>query len=100
VEVLTIDVTSLALDPADPPPDTLTWFTCGEVALAATLTVTVMAGYADPPAKASLREHAFAEQFHPLPVIDTNVRPAGNVSVTVTVPLAGPVAKLFITVTV
>jgi len=35
---------SLVLEVADPPPDTLTWFTCGEVALAATLTVTVIAG--------------------------------------------------------
>ena len=27
-----------------PPPDTLTWFTCGEVALAATFTLTVIVG--------------------------------------------------------
>jgi hypothetical protein len=37
-------VVSLALAVADPPPDTLTWFTCGEVAVAVTLTVTVIAG--------------------------------------------------------
>jgi hypothetical protein len=37
-------VESLAFAAADPPPDTLTWFTCGEVALAPTLTVTVIAG--------------------------------------------------------
>jgi hypothetical protein len=29
---------------ADPPPDTLTLFTCGEVAFSATFTVTVIAG--------------------------------------------------------
>ena len=39
-----IVVESVALAVADPPPDTLTWFTWGEVALAATFTVTVMAG--------------------------------------------------------
>jgi hypothetical protein len=37
-------VGSLAFAVVDPPPDTLTWFTSGEVALAATLTVTVIAG--------------------------------------------------------
>jgi hypothetical protein len=35
-------VGSLMLALADPPPDTLAWFTCGEVALAVTFTVTVM----------------------------------------------------------
>jgi hypothetical protein len=39
-----IVVESLPLDAADPPPDTLTEFTCGEVALAATVTVTPIAG--------------------------------------------------------
>jgi hypothetical protein len=40
-----IVVESLAEAELDiPPPDTLTWFTCGEVALAATFTVTVTAG--------------------------------------------------------
>jgi len=33
-----------ALLPADPPPDTLTVFTCGDVAFAPTFTVTVMGG--------------------------------------------------------
>jgi hypothetical protein len=36
-------VKSVALAPADPPPDTLTEFTCGEVAFAATFIVTVIA---------------------------------------------------------
>ena len=39
-----IVVESLALAVADPPPNTLTWFTCGKLALAATFTVTVIAG--------------------------------------------------------
>jgi hypothetical protein len=39
-----IVVESVPLAVADPPPDTLTWFTCGEAALAPTLTVTVIAG--------------------------------------------------------
>ena len=37
-----IVVESLALAVAEPPPETLTWFTWGDVAFAATFTVTVM----------------------------------------------------------
>src|ERR1700691_1736907 len=37
-------VLSVALADADPPPNTLTEFTCGELALAPTFTVTVIAG--------------------------------------------------------
>lgn len=37
-------VESVAFALPDPPPDTLTAFTCGEVALVATFTVTVIAG--------------------------------------------------------
>jgi hypothetical protein len=39
-----ITVESVAFAPAEPPPDTLTLFTCGDAALAPTFTVTVMAG--------------------------------------------------------
>ena len=39
-----ITVESEALAVAEPPPETLTIFTCGEVAVAETFTVTVMAG--------------------------------------------------------
>jgi hypothetical protein len=40
-----IVVESLAeAEPVMPPPDTLTWFTCGDVAFAATFTVTVIVG--------------------------------------------------------
>ena len=37
-------------------------------------------------------------QFHPVPDIDTKVSPVGTVSVTVTIPLVGPVAALLLTV--
>jgi hypothetical protein len=40
----TITVESVAFAPAEPPPDTLTLFTCGDCALAPTFTVTVIAG--------------------------------------------------------
>ena len=41
-EMIVVESAAFALP--DPPPDTLTAFNCGEVALAATFTVTVMAG--------------------------------------------------------
>ena len=40
----TITVESVAVAVADPPPETITWFACGDVAPGATLTVTVIAG--------------------------------------------------------
>jgi hypothetical protein len=40
-----------------------------------------------------------AGHVHPVPAIDTSVRPAGTVSVTVTTPLVGPVPVAFDTVT-
>jgi hypothetical protein len=43
-ELVCIVVESLALAGAEPPPATLTWFTCGELAFDVTFTVTVMAG--------------------------------------------------------
>jgi hypothetical protein len=39
-----IPVESVAFTVEEPPPETLTLFTCGEAALAATFTVTVIAG--------------------------------------------------------
>ena len=39
-------------------------------------------------------------QVHPGPDIETSVRPVGAISVTVTVPLAGPALAAFDTVTV
>jgi hypothetical protein len=39
-----IVVESVAVALADPPPETVTEFTCGDVAVADTLTVTVIAG--------------------------------------------------------
>jgi hypothetical protein len=44
--------------------------------------------------------HVLEEQLHPVPAIDTNVRPKGTVSPTVTVPLVGPVPTALLTVTV
>jgi hypothetical protein len=41
-EITTVE--SLAFAVADPAPAALTWFTCGDVALAATFTVAVIAG--------------------------------------------------------
>ena len=40
----TMPVLSVAFADAEPPPDTLTEFTCGEAAFAATFTVTAIAG--------------------------------------------------------
>ena len=39
-----IVVESVAVAAVEPPPETLTEFTCGDAALVATFTVTVMAG--------------------------------------------------------
>ena len=41
-----------------------------------------------------------AGHVHPVPAIETSVKPAGTVSVTVTVPLVGAAATLLLTVTV
>ncbi len=41
--VIVMTVESLALAVPRPPPETETWFTCGDVAFAATFTVTMMA---------------------------------------------------------
>jgi hypothetical protein len=75
--------------------------TCGDVALLATFTVTVIAGWLDPPLSASLRVHVvpLAGHVHPVPAIETRVIPVGIVSVIVTVPLVGPAPVVFDTVT-
>jgi hypothetical protein len=52
--VTVVGSTAFAL--AEPPPDTLTWLLCGELALEATFTVTVIAGKLAPALKTSLRE--------------------------------------------
>jgi hypothetical protein len=44
VEAAVIVVESVPEAVAEPPPETLTWFTCGELALDATFTVTVITG--------------------------------------------------------
>src|SRR5580658_8252676 len=83
-------VESEALASADPPPCTLTWLSCGEAAVPATLTVTVIDGYEVPPGRDSLREQLFAAQVQPLPLMDTSDNPDGSVSVTVIVPVVLP----------
>jgi hypothetical protein len=42
----------------------------------------------------------FVRQLQPVPAIETSVKPEGIVSVTVTVPVLGPAAGPFETVTV
>src|ERR1700722_1478250 len=97
--VTVINVESVALAATDPPPETATAFTCGELALAATFTVTAMVGELAPAASASVRVQVVAAQVHPVPAMETSVRPAGTVSVMVTRPLVGA-APEFDTVTV
>ena len=81
-----ITVGSIVFAFAKPPPETLAAFVRGELAPLSTLTLTVMAGKVAPLVSTSLREHVVEEQVHPVPDIDTRVRPAGTVSLTVTVP--------------
>src|SRR5262245_56322622 len=85
----TIVVESLAIAVGDPPPTVWTWFTCGEVAVAATLTVMVMGGYDAPTASTSLRLHWAGLQVHPVPAIETTVSPAGGISIICTGPMVG-----------
>ena len=94
-----ITVESAAVAVTELPPETLTLFTTGDAAVAATLTATRIAGQAAPAARTSAREQAFAAQVQPVPVMDVRVRPAGTVSVTVTVPLVGPAVALLETTT-
>src|SRR6266496_5647080 len=95
-----ITVESVVFAVTDPPPDTSTEFTCGDVALPATLTVTVIDGKVAFPFSASLLVQ-FGSVVHvqPVPAIDTSVNPEGTASVTVTVPLVGPAPFPFDTVT-
>jgi len=94
-----ITVESVVLAVADPPPDTLTAFNCGEVASAATFTVTVIAGKLELGCNTFVVVQTFTEQVHPVPDIDATVNPAGAVSVTVTSPLVGPAVGPFTTTT-
>src|SRR5260370_1204854 len=94
-----IVVESVATAFPEPPPDTLTWLTCGELALEATFTFTVIAGKLAPAFRASLRVQLLAVQVQPVPAMDTSVSPAGGASVTVTAPLVGNAFAAFETVT-
>src|SRR5581483_5444236 len=93
-------VASVTSAEGDPPPETVAVFTCGEVALLNTFTVTVIAGYDAPAARTSLREQLLDVQVQPAPVIDTRVMPGGMTSSTVTVPFVDVVAAAFDTVRV
>src|SRR5262249_6861113 len=76
---------------AEPPPDTLAELTSEGAALAATFTVTAIAGKLAPGASTSGRVQGLppAADVHPVPPIATSVSPLGRDSVTVTVPLVG-----------
>jgi hypothetical protein len=73
-----------------PPPATLTEFTKGELAPDATFTVTAMGGKLDAAANTSDRVQVAELHVQPCPVIVARVRPAGRLSVTVTVPIVDP----------
>ena len=79
-----------------PPPDTAAEFVTELAAVADTSTVTVIAGYDEPAARASERVHVnvLSVQLHPVPEIAVAVRPVGRASTTLTVPLDGPVPEL------
>src|SRR5436190_527972 len=98
--VITVESTPVAA--ADPPPDTATSFTCGQLPCPTPFPYTALFRSLAPPAKASLRVQVVppAGHVHPVPAIDTSVSPVGAVSVTVTVPLVGPAPAAFDTVTV
>src|ERR1700722_3603987 len=98
--VLVITVESVVLAAAEPPPETATAFTCGDVALAATFTVTAIAGQLAPAASASVRVQVVAAHVHPVPAMETRVNPVGTVSVTVTSPVEGAAPAAFDTFTV
>lgn len=83
-----------------PPPDTLASFVNWPDAVGDTFTVTVIAGYEDPPLNASERVQVGAEHVQPEPAIPTSVRAAGRISVTVTLPLVGPASEPLLTVSV
>src|SRR3974377_2473706 len=62
-----IVVESLALAVADPPPDALTWFSCGVLAFAVTFTVTVIGGGLAPPFRAPPLFETLPHKTPPLP---------------------------------
>jgi hypothetical protein len=78
------------------PPDTVTVFVTDGGAFPATVTVSVIAGYDAPPARASARvqTNVLIEQLHPVPVIAVAVRLEGRESARLTVPTVAPVPLL------
>src|SRR2546429_402681 len=75
-----------------PPPETEAELVTELDAVADTSTVTVIAGYEEPAARASERVQVRVArvQLQPVPEIAVAVRPLGSVSDTVTVPLVAP----------
>ena len=93
--VVTVLVTVLLLLKASPPPESVKVGCRVAGALVATATSSVITGWLDPAAKVLLRvqERPFELVVHPVPAIPVEVRPAGNVAVTVSrlvVELADP----------
>src|SRR5205814_2175106 len=76
---------------SSPPPETFTTFVTLGGALLETFTVSVMTGQVAPAPSASLRVHVRVPRVHvhPVPLIAVAVRPAGRVSVIVTIPVDG-----------
>src|SRR5690349_13554065 len=90
-------VLSAAEIAAAPPPETRACAVSNALALAATLTVTVIGGKLAPPTKASSRVQVAPEHDHPAPNIASNERPVGRVSVTMIGPDVGPALVAFVT---
>src|SRR5271170_7592001 len=92
-----IVVGSLAVAvPVAPPPEAAAELVTLVGALAATLTVSVMAGKLAPATSTvvDVQVNVPSEQVQPVPAIAVAVRPAGSVSTTVTVPLVDAVPEL------
>jgi hypothetical protein len=94
-------VGSLVEEGAEPPPETFAWLICGEVAVARTFTVSVMFVELVPGFNEAVRVQVSAEHDHPSPpIIETDTRPDGKMSVTVMVPAVAPAPRAFDTVRV
>src|SRR5204862_329186 len=79
-----------------PPPDTVAVLATDAGAVAETVTVRVIAGYEELPARTSERVHGPAGwvQVQPVPDMAVATRPEGSVSETVTAPAVGAAAPL------
>jgi hypothetical protein len=96
----TIVVESVVLTDREPPPEADTVFTCGDVAFDATFTATMIGGKSEPEINGPFRVQEVPEQFQPSPERETNVRPDGRDSVTVTTSDVSGTPPMLPTVTV